>query len=199
MTETTPYNPCSRKGEIRAKIATLLEDEYRQKNIGQIIARSADLYGHMPTRVACLISLTIDKLMNGKRANWMVDASKPHSFTYTMDCARAMKILSGSEEYFDQVWHMPTSYPAIDGTTFINMAAQELGVEPKYTVLKKWMVKMFGLFDKTVGETYEMLYQSEFNYDFDSTKFNEFSIIPQWHILRGSMILWNFLKTRKLQ
>ena len=33
---------------------------------------------------------------------------------------------------------------------------------------------MVGLFNKTVNESYEMLYQSEFEYYFDSTKFNDF-------------------------
>jgi hypothetical protein len=54
------------------------------------------------------------------------------------------------------------------------LAAKEFGVAPKYSVLKKWMVKMVGLFNKTVNESYEMLYQSEFEYYFDSTKFNDF-------------------------
>jgi len=45
MLETTPYNPCSKKGEIRARIALQLESEMKQNNIKAIIARSADLYG----------------------------------------------------------------------------------------------------------------------------------------------------------
>ncbi len=54
------------------------------------------------------------------------------------------------------------------------MVAKEMSVAPNYFVLKKWMVKIFGLFNKTVSELYEMLYQYEFEYYFDSTKFNEF-------------------------
>jgi hypothetical protein len=33
------------------------------------------------------------------------------------------------------------------------------------------MLKVAGWFDKTVRESYEMLYQSEFEYVFDSSKF----------------------------
>ena len=36
------------------------------------------------------------------------------------------------------------------------------------------MIKLVGLFNKTVFESYEMLYQSEFDYHFDSTKFNDY-------------------------
>jgi hypothetical protein len=33
---------------------------------------------------------------------------------------------------------------------------------------------MVGIFSKTVFESYEMLYQSEFDYYFDSIKFNDY-------------------------
>jgi len=40
-------------------------------------------------------------------------------------------------------------------------------------VLSKWMIRMGGLFDKTTKELYEMLYQYEFDYLFDSSKFEK--------------------------
>ena len=174
MTETTPYNPCSRKGEIRVKIANLLEGEMKQGNIKAIIARSADLYGPYADKGSVPYLLVINNLMKGKRAQWLVSADRSHSFSYTLDCAKAMKLLSSREECYNQVWHMPTFNPGINGKTFIGLVAKDLGVPPKYLVLKKWMARMAGLFDKTVHESYEMLYQSEFDYYFDSTKFNNF-------------------------
>jgi nucleoside-diphosphate-sugar epimerase len=174
MTETTPYNPCSKKGEIRAKIAGLLEDEMKRNNIRAIIARSADLYGPFATKSSVPFIMAIDNLMKGKKAQWLIDAGIPHSFSYTMDCARAMKLLSARDECFNQVWHMPTCNPPITGKTFIELVAKETGADPKYSVLKKWMVGMAGMFNKTVRETYEMLYQAEMEYYFDSTKFEEF-------------------------
>jgi nucleoside-diphosphate-sugar epimerase len=174
MIETTPYNPCSRKGEIRARIATLLENEIRQKNIDAIIARSADLYGPYATKNSLPYILTIDKLINGKSAQWMIDINKLHSYTYTIDCAKGLILLSNRDECYNQIWHLPTYNPAIDGKTFIDLVAQELGVASNYSVLKKWMIKMVGIFSKTVFESYEMLYQSEFDYYFDSIKFNDY-------------------------
>jgi nucleoside-diphosphate-sugar epimerase len=174
MTETTPYNPCSKKGEIRSKLAMQLETEIERKNIKAIIARSADLYGPYATKTSVPYILVFDKLMNGKSAQWMLDVNKLHSLTFTLDAARGMVLLSGREECFNQTWHLPTCDPALDGETFIRMVAQELGVAPDYTILRKWMLKMIGFFNKTVSESYEMLYQSKFDYCFDSTKFNSF-------------------------
>jgi len=174
MLETTPYNPCSKKGEIRARIALQLESEMKQNNIKAIIARSADLYGPYAIKTSVPYILAIDKLMKGKKAQWLIDVNKSHSFTYTMDCATGLTLLSNRNECYNQIWHLPTFNPGIDGKTFIELAAKELGVDPNYSVLKKWMIKMVGLFDKTISESVEMIYQSEFEYYFDSTKFDDF-------------------------
>ncbi len=39
MTEETPFNPCSKKGEIRAKIATTLINEWKAGALTAMIAR----------------------------------------------------------------------------------------------------------------------------------------------------------------
>ncbi|MCL6100775.1 MAG: hypothetical protein M1391_19630 [Bacteroidetes bacterium] len=174
MTETTQYNPCSKKGELRAKIALQLEQEFKSGNLSAMITRAADFYGPYATKSSVPYVLAIDNLMKGKRAQWLADASTLHSYTYTLDCSRALYLLANNNEAFNQVWHMPTYNPPVDGKTFIEMIARELGVKPNYFVLKKWMVKAAGLFDKTIYELYEMIYQSEFDYYFDSTKFENF-------------------------
>src|SRR5258705_1561177 len=61
MTEQTPFNPCSRKGEIRAKIATTLLNEMTKGGLTALIARSPDCYGpRVQTSVAN--RLVFDKL-----------------------------------------------------------------------------------------------------------------------------------------
>ena len=174
MSENTPYNPCSKKGEIRAKVTELLESEIKKDNIKAVIARSADLYGPYATKTSLPFILVIDKMMNGKKAQWMVTDNTKHSFTYTIDSAKAMVLLANSHKSDNQIWHLPTYNPAINGKEFIQLVAKELGVKPNYSVLKKWMVKMVGFFNNNVSEAYEMLYQNEFDYHFDSTKFNNF-------------------------
>jgi nucleoside-diphosphate-sugar epimerase len=174
MTEMTPYNPCSKKGEIRAQIATILENEIKHENINAILARAADLYGPYAMKTSLPYILVFDKLINGKKAQWMVNAKKLHSYTYTIDIAEGLYLLSKNDTCFNQIWHLPTYNPAINGEKFIDIAAKELNGSPKYSVLKKWMVKAVGLFNKTVSESYEMLYQSEYDYYFDSTKFNDY-------------------------
>jgi len=50
--------------------------------------------------------------------------------------------------------------------------AKEFGVEPKYRVLSRPLIKVAGWFDTDIRESYEMLYQSDSEYLFDATKFS---------------------------
>jgi nucleoside-diphosphate-sugar epimerase len=170
MTEETPYNPCSRKGEVRARIARQMEEKMKGEALRGCIARAADFYGPHADRNAVPHILALDKLAAGKRAQWLVDASLPHSLGFTLDSARGMAVLGERPEALGQVWHLPTADPPIDGKTFVELAARELGVPPRLSLLKPWMVRLGGLFSSDVAETAEMLYQYELPYRFDSTK-----------------------------
>lgn len=170
MTEETPFNPCSRKGEIRARIAADLLNEIKAGNLTAMIARSADFYGPgARTSVANL--LVFDKLAKGEKAAWLVNDSVPHSCTFTPDAAKSLVLLTATESAWNQTWHVPTAPDPPTGNEFIEMVAQALGVPPRYRVLNRPMLKVAGWFDKTIAESYEMLYQNDSEYLFDSTKF----------------------------
>ncbi len=172
MTEETPINPCSKKGEVRARIAEQLLDEVGKGNIDALIARSADFYG--PNAINTMVaSLVFDKLKNGKKASWLLNAKVKHSMTYTPDAGKATALLGNTPDAYNQVWHLPTDKNALTGEEFIQLAAEKFGVEPRYTVLSKFMIQMAGLFNSTIKESIEMLYQLEFEYLFDSSKFEQ--------------------------
>ena len=179
MKEDSPINPCSKKGEVRAKLLEYLQSEIKNKNINIMIARSADFYGPYASASSIPDILVIDKLLKGKKPQWMVNPNTKHSFTYTEDCGKALYLLAKDENAFNQTWHLPTASPSITGKQFIEIAARKIGVQAKYMTLSKWMIKLGGLFDKTLSEIYEMLYQSQYDYEFDSSKFDtHFSFKP---------------------
>jgi nucleoside-diphosphate-sugar epimerase len=178
MTEDTPFNPCSKKGEIRAQIATTLLNEIKAGKLNAMIARSADFYGpHAKTSVPNI--LVFDKFAKRATASWLVNDSVPHSYTYTPDAAKSLALLADSESAWNQTWHVPTAPNPPAGKEFIKMVAKEFGVEPKYRVLSRPLLKVAGWFDSNVRGSYEMLYQSDSQYLFDSTKFSKaFSFEP---------------------
>ncbi len=170
MTEETPYAPCSKKGEIRARIATTLMNEVKAGNLKAMIARSADFYGPQ-TKNAVPNVLVFEPFAKGSKASWLVSAKVPHSLTFTPDAARGLALLAGRESAWNQVWHLPTAPDPPTGKEFMTMAAKEFGVAPKYRVLNRPMLRVAGWFNPLVRESYEMLYQSDSPYLFDSTKF----------------------------
>lgn len=179
MTENTPYNPVSKKGEIRARIATQLMDEAKAGNIQASIARSADFYGPNADTTSVLNLLVIQKLIKGQKANWLGRDDVPHSYTYTPDAGKAMYLLGQDPSSDNQVWHMPTYNPALTGKEYIELIAGQLGVKPSYSKLGGFMVKLAGLFNTTIGELHEMLYQNTEPYIFDSSKFDQrFNFMP---------------------
>ena len=77
MTEQTPFRPCSKKGEIRAQIATMLLNEMKTGNLTALIARSADFFGpHARTGIPNV--LVFDKLAKGAKASWLINDSVKH-------------------------------------------------------------------------------------------------------------------------
>jgi len=178
MTEETPVNPCSVKGEIRAEIAQKLMDEVKAGNINALIARSADFYG--PGAVNTVYHMLVcQKFKEGKSASILCNSAVKHSLTFVQDAARATALLGNTSDAYNQIWHLPTDKNALTGRELVKMTAAEFGAPANYSVLKKWMVKLAGIFNPTVGESYEMLYQNEYDYLFDSSKYEKhFSIKP---------------------
>ena len=170
MTEETPFNPCSKKGEIRAKIATTLISEWKSGGLVAMIARSADFYGP-DTRNGVPNLLVFEPFAKKQKASWLVNDSVPHSFTYTPDAAQSLVQLAERATAWNHTWHVPTTPNPLTGKEFVALAAKELGVAPKYRVLSRLILRMAGWFDPVVAESYEMLYQSDSPYLFDSSKF----------------------------
>lgn len=170
MNESTPYAPCSKKGELRAQIAITLMSEVKAGSLNAMIVRSADFYGP-DTRNGVPNVLVLEPYSRGGTASWLVNDRVPHSLTFVPDAARGVAVLVEHESAWNQIWHLPTAPDPPTGKEFITDAAREFGVAPKYRVLSRPMLHVVGWFNPLVRESYEMLYQSEAPYVFDSTKF----------------------------
>jgi nucleoside-diphosphate-sugar epimerase len=171
MTETTLSNPCSKKGVVREVIAGMLMNEITQGSITAMIVRAADFYG--PNTPMSFASVMIfDNLAKRKKAQWMLNESVKHSFTYTPDAGKATALLGNTASAYNQVWHLPTDKNALNGKEFIALVANEFGIPPNYMTLPRWVLQLVALFNPIVKESIEMLYQSESDYLFDSSKFD---------------------------
>jgi nucleoside-diphosphate-sugar epimerase len=178
MTEDSPVNPPSEKGKVRRQIAEMMMNEVKNGKLKGLIARSADFYGPHNAKSA-LQEMAFKNLKKGKRPNWLIDADKIHSFTYTPDAAKAVALLANTADAWNQVWHMPTSTEKLTARQVIDLFNKEMGTAKKTQVMPAWMLKLLGIFIPILREMPEMMYQNDRNYFFDSSKFNtRFSFTP---------------------
>jgi nucleoside-diphosphate-sugar epimerase len=169
MTEDTPFNPISKKGEVRARIANTLLEEVRSGNLQALIARCADFYG--PGAAQSFPYATVfSRLQAGKTPQWIGNANTIHTFTFTPDAGRALAILAKSPEAYGQTWHVPTSKEPLTGRDFVRLACELAGQANKLQVAPRWLLKLMGIFTPVLRENDEMMYQFEYDYRFNSSK-----------------------------
>ncbi len=169
MTEDTPYNPNSRKGEVRAHIATMFMDEVRRGELRGMIVRAADFYG--PGAVLSVTHATvIARLKARKTPQWMGNPRAAHTFTYTPDAGRTLALLGNTGSAYGQVWHALTSREPMSGEQFVRLACDAAGQPYRLQAAPRWMLALMGLFVPVLRENMEMLYQFEHDYRFDSGK-----------------------------
>lgn len=169
MTEDTPYNPCSKKGEVRARIATMLMDVVRRGELRAMIVRAADFYG--PGAVLSLTHATVtERLKARKTPQWIGNARAVHTFTYTPDAGRCVALLGNTPSAYGQVWHALTSKEPMTGEQYVRIACDLSGRPYALQVAPRWMLFFMGIFVPVLRENMEMLYQFEHDYRFDSGK-----------------------------
>ncbi len=172
MTEDTPYNPCSKKGEVRAAIATTLMDEAKRGELQAMIIRAADFYG--PHATLSLTHATVfERQRAGKTPQWVGNAKAVHTFTYTPDAGGSVALLGNTPAAYGQVWHALTSKEAMTGEQFVRMACELADKPYKLQVAPGWMLSLMGLFVPVLRENKEMMYQFEHDYRFDSSKLEQ--------------------------
>jgi nucleoside-diphosphate-sugar epimerase len=169
MTEETPFNPCSKKGEVRAQIATTLLEEMDAGNVEAMIVRAADFYGP-GAHLSLTYSTVFEKLRAGKTPQWIGNPKKVHTFSYTPDASRAVAELAQSPGAYGQTWHVPTSKEELTGEGFVRQACSQAARPFKMQTVPRWLLKLMGLFIAVLRENDEMMYQFEYDYRFDSTK-----------------------------
>ena len=170
MTEATPFNPCSHKGETRARLATQFLEAVRTGSVTGMIVRSPDFYypagaGLTPS---FLNAVLFERLRAGRVPQWMGDPDQPHTFGYTPDLGRAVVQLAERAEAWGHTWHAPADPEPSTGREFARLACELAGRAPALQNAPRWLLRGMGLFNGTLRESLEMLYQFETPYIFSS-------------------------------
>ena len=158
MREDTPFAPCSRKGQLRARLDELTLEASRRGEIRVAILRASDFYGPGFERATLFGPHFYDRVVAGKSALCQGDADQPHSYSYGPDVAHAMIRLGQEEDVFGRVWHAPTAAAETTRSVIARFSAA-FGHEIRIQKLPDWVLRSMGLFAPVLREVAEMTYQ----------------------------------------
>lgn len=172
ITENAPIVPCSKKGIIRAEVIKIFLEAIEKKGLTGLIARSADFIT-LDENKGLIKPLVYDRLLKGKKAQWICNANVVHNFSYLPDLGKGTALLGTTPDAFQQIWNLPTDKSRITGADWIKLFAHRMHQQQDYSILPGAMIRLIGLFVPVMHEMSEMLYQYSNNYFFDSSKFNQ--------------------------
>ena len=169
MTEDTPFNPCSRKGAVRARIATMLLEAMRAGTVEGMILRAPDFYGPGATR-SFPHAMVFECLRAGRTPQWLGNPAAAHAFIFTPDAGRAVAAIAAEPAAWGATWHLPTSDEAMSGAIFVRTACGLAGRPFGMRTVPRWLLRLLGLVNPVLRENDEMMYQFEYDYRFDSAR-----------------------------
>jgi nucleoside-diphosphate-sugar epimerase len=170
LTEEIRFEPYGEKGRVRGLLAQMLLDAMNEGRVQAIICRAPEFYG--PGKTQSITNTTVlDKLRAGESAKVFISDKTLRTLIYTPDASKAMALLGNTSDAYGQTWHLPCDDNRLTYKQLIDIASDILSANSKYTVLKKWQLKLLSFVSKPVRETLELLPRYEDDNLFVSDKF----------------------------
>ncbi|MGH8736720.1 MAG: NAD-dependent epimerase/dehydratase family protein [Burkholderiales bacterium] len=172
MNEDTPMNPCSRKGEIRARAAERLLQAHEKGEVRAVSGRASDYYGPRGTQTY-LGDFFWKPVLAGKKARSPVDPDAMHTYHYIPDVAAGLAQLgSAHDDALGRAWMLPCR-PAGSLRELIERFEKALGRRIPIRGIAKPILRAIGLFVPLIREMNEMLYQWDEPFIVDDRRFRE--------------------------
>lgn len=170
MDEDTPMNPCSRKGEIRAREAERLFEAHRCGEVRATAGRASDYYGPGAT-LSHLGDQFWKPVIGGARGRVLVNPDAIHTYHYVPDVAQGLAILgTAGKEAYGKAWMLPCA-PAESMRALVARLSRCLGRDIGLTVMPRWATKTLGLVVPMLREIDEMMYQWDQPFVVDDRRF----------------------------
>ncbi|RTE85857.1 MULTISPECIES: NAD-dependent epimerase/dehydratase family protein [Gammaproteobacteria] len=197
QTEETKFQPYGKKGEVRAQITNQMLEAMSQSRIEGMICRAPEFYG--PGKTQSITNATIlENIAAGKPAKVFVSADTKRSLIYTPDASRAMALLGNTADAFGETWHLPCDDNRLTYREFIELAGKASGQSASFKVIKKWQLKLAGLFNSVIRDAGELLPRYETDNVFMSEKFkNRFPKFEATTFEKGLMEYFSEVREKK--
>ena len=155
MHPDAPVAPRSKKGKLRAEAAALvLDDAGAGRRV--VIGRAADFFGPDATQ-SLFGERFFRRMWAGKPGESFGDPTMPHSYSYLPDVAAGLVDLGTSSDA-KGIFMLPVQ-PAESTASLITRCYQAAGLPPRVAAVPTWSLRLLGLFDPSIRELVEMVYQ----------------------------------------
>jgi len=169
MTEDLPYRATGKKGKTRARMAERLMEAHKKGEVRVTIGRASDFYGP-GVLLSAAGSQVFGATLEGKKVQVLGNLDVPHTYTFVLDCAKALITLGDRDEALGEIWHVPNA-ETLTTRQFLQMIFEEAGKAPKIQAAPGYLVKVMGLFNPMMRELKEMLYEFENPFIVDDGKY----------------------------
>jgi len=164
--ENLPYQPHTKKGRVRGEMANAILDAHRSGRVRAAIGRASNFFG--PDDMAAT-QFAIRPALEGKAINLIGRLDQPHTFSYVADFGKLLATLGTRDEALGQVWFTPSPAP-LTQKELVGIIEAELGHKVKVLAAGKTLLSVLGLFDPTLRESVEMVYEWTQPFIMDSRK-----------------------------
>lgn len=172
LDEDSPINPCSRKGEIRARAAERLFEAHRRGEVVATSGRASDFYGPGGTQTG-LGDFFWPRVLSRKTAFSPIPLDAVHTYHYIPDVAAGLALLGTADaSAYGRPWMLPCA-PAITLRDLVARLRGPLGFDIKVGQLPRWLLRTAALFAPLMWELNEMSYQWAEPFVIDDRRFRE--------------------------
>jgi nucleoside-diphosphate-sugar epimerase len=169
LREDLPYRPIGPNTRARAEVATTLMDAHAAGKVRATIGRASDFYGpHVHQSKAG--DIIFARALAGKPAQVLGDPGEPHTYTFIDDFAAGLVTLAQRDEALGQVWHLPSA-ETVATRRFVEMVFAQAGRPARIRPAPKFAITLLALFAPPMKAVKETMYQSEFPWVVDDSKF----------------------------
>ena len=168
LSEETLFNPCSKKGEIRARLHLQLEAAVQRGDVRAVTGRASDFYG--PGGVGTHFADRFwPAALAGKPVAMMVPLDTPHTYHFIPDVAVGLAAL-GQDPSASGTFMLPCQ-PVESTRALVGRLGEALGRPITATRMSPLLLRGLGLFMPILRELREMAYQWDEPFEVDDARF----------------------------
>lgn len=168
MTEETPLAATTRKGRVRAAMWMLALTAHQDGRLQTVEVRASDYIGEAGEQVI-FGERVVPRIKDGKPVTVLGRSDLEHTWTYTDDVAAFLALVATDDQAYGRAWHVPSNDPRTQAQVVADIAAVLEVPVPKIRTAGAGMLRTAGLFNASMRELVEMLYEFDRPFVMDSS------------------------------